>query len=261
MKTGFKKKLLGGERGFTIIELLVATAILVIIAGVLFSIFGKASDAWLSSEATVDRQRSARLTLDMMNRELSEALVTTGSQPNSTIKFFGTNTAVYFVAPVPPGGNYLSDLAEFGYRFVTNSAGNPISNIYRYSTYFNTDPLQSNAWLDIRSDGPPFFNGTSNAFANTFGSTNVLAENILDLEFYYYDTNDFTGTNTWNSSSSGILNQLGRLPSVIEVTALIMDSRKALRVPNVSTYPSAYTNYVLKYARTNSMAIHLFNAP
>src|SRR5437899_1219325 len=62
--------------GFTLIELLASLAILGLIMTMLFTVFEQVNKAWLNGENRVETFTQARALLDLMSRELSEAIAT-----------------------------------------------------------------------------------------------------------------------------------------------------------------------------------------
>jgi prepilin-type N-terminal cleavage/methylation domain-containing protein len=63
-------------RGFTLIELLASMAILGLIVVILFGVFQQTSKAWLGGERHVETFTQARAVLDLMSRDLSQAIAT-----------------------------------------------------------------------------------------------------------------------------------------------------------------------------------------
>ncbi len=227
---------------FTVLEILVATALLTVIVSLLFSIFGKMSDAWIYGEATVDRQRTSRTALELLSRELSQAMITTNTA--NAIKFIGSSNWVYFVAPVAPFPGQASDLAEFGYQYI--SAISAPTNFWRYYVSPSTN---NTAWDPYRTAASikSAMNTSSSPFTSPPASSSTVAENVLDLSFKYYNASGGGPFYTWDSTSGNTL------PSVIEVTMLVMDSRNARRTLSLIN--------MLQNARTNTAVIHLSNAP
>ncbi|HEY0256386.1 MAG TPA: Verru_Chthon cassette protein C [Candidatus Methylacidiphilales bacterium] len=67
----------GKRRGFTLVEMLVATAILVIIVGILFGMTQEMSKVWTSSAGKIEAFRTSRGAFDALTRTLSQATLNT----------------------------------------------------------------------------------------------------------------------------------------------------------------------------------------
>jgi prepilin-type N-terminal cleavage/methylation domain-containing protein len=91
----------GGQSraAFTLTELMVSMAILGLIMVMLFGIFEQVNKAWLNGENRVETFTQARAIMDLMSRELSQAVAT------PKISFFGGPNKVCFVAPVNTAAN------------------------------------------------------------------------------------------------------------------------------------------------------------
>src|ERR1017187_5655727 len=99
------------EGGFTLLELLAAMAILAVMVAMLFAAFSQASRAWLMAENRVETFTQARSALDLLSRELSQAIATTN------ISFLGSTTNVAFIAPISSDPGDLVDLEEVVYQW------------------------------------------------------------------------------------------------------------------------------------------------
>jgi prepilin-type N-terminal cleavage/methylation domain-containing protein len=220
------------ERGFTLIEMIASVAILVGMSYLLFAAFNQTSKAWLQGESRVETFTAARAALDLMSRELAQAMVNTNA-----LQFFGTNYvnpcgpfldangALAFIAPV--GDKYGSrvDLAEIVYRlsqpnalckgdpagFFTNTIP-PYRLIRRFTPYADSQSTITNLYWDYGqgfADYHPgknpwdFYNSSGFSYTNWMetsasNNTQVLADNIVSLNFQFVSTNGLV-YNYWNS--------------------------------------------------------------
>lgn len=82
--------------GFSIVELLVATAILAVILGIIFSITQMISQSWGKSTAKIEAFQAARAAFDSMSRKVSQATLNTYydyyDATGNTRASYGTNT-------------------------------------------------------------------------------------------------------------------------------------------------------------------------
>lgn len=119
------------SRGFTLLELLVALALMAILVSALYGTFFSLTAARDRAEAVSERSRELRTTLDKLRRELAaawykKAATTTDSTVVPKFRFevedrdfFGKPASILtFTTIVPPaaGSQPLSDLMEVEYR-------------------------------------------------------------------------------------------------------------------------------------------------
>lgn len=133
-------------KGFTLVELLVAMAILSALMVMLFTFFDQATKAWQNSEKRVDAFREARVALYYLQRDLRGLVVTTNFSTNNLYLDLGGTTVpssadtnggdiVFFLArqsdQAQPGNR--SDLCAVGYYVAwTTVDGKSSYNLYRY---------------------------------------------------------------------------------------------------------------------------------
>jgi hypothetical protein len=226
-------------------------AILGVMMALLFSVFDQMSKAWLQGENRVETFTTARATLDLMSRELSQAIAT------NTIVFHGETGRVFFVAPVSVNPADQDDLCQIGYEF------DPAF------------PVGSSAWAFqitrhfIEPTSPNVTAGNWNIYGSTWwnslpatlpvGDTPaILATNcIVNLQFQYFDS---TGT-LIPASGGGFTypTTYSKFPSTIIISMDVVDSRTATKlrlVPNVGTAWQNITNSTL---RSFSTTVYLPN--
>ncbi len=117
--------MLRNEKGFTLLELLVALTITVLLGATLFTIFRTSMDAWQRGEATIQRCQPARSALQGMGEEMRSAISLSrqydGTSNNQSFK--GTVNTVDFLTTSnsPPWTQNYSlnetyyDVCEIGY--------------------------------------------------------------------------------------------------------------------------------------------------
>ena len=140
-------------RGFTLLELLIATAILSAIALFLASLLGTVNRAWVAGEQQVSEFQDGRAICELMSRELSQAVISPRLQfiqnPGSLDTLLtGSTTQVansdaIFFQTVSSGSDPLGNVNEVGYYLThrTDSAGNEHFELQRLSVP-PTDPSQ-----------------------------------------------------------------------------------------------------------------------
>ena len=203
--------------------------ILGLIMVMLFSIFEQINKAWLQSENRVETFTQARAILDLMSRELSQAVV------SPKITFYGKDANdVYFIAPVNTTTN-VADLCEVGYVFDPN-----LFTLTRCLT------LSDNTRWDFYASPAAWWR----TFDTTKDAVLATATNILNLSFQYLDING-------NAIPYGA--PANKLPYSIVISLDAVDSRTAARlalVPNVGTAWLPITNSTL---RSFSTTVYLPN--
>jgi type II secretion system protein J len=202
------------RRGFTLIEILVASVIFAILATSLFVVFKAALDSWRRTQAHLEVYQNARAALDMMTRDLSAAYL---NSTNNAITFMGYNNGgtapawgwktnsggdeVYFIAALNPtlnDPNAKFELCKVGYWY--DSSANQLMRYYYTQT-----------------GAAPDYN-----FGSANGASTKVASNIRGLNFQYYDAAG-TITDTWDSTNAGAPAQLNKKPTKVEITLIVQE--------------------------------------
>jgi general secretion pathway protein J len=112
--------------GFTLLELLVAMALLVILTGALYSTYFSLMNGRASAMAGMESRRELRTTLDMLRREITSAYYNKLNQASKKQyfvvedrDFFGKPSSILsFTAIAPPDSSTtpISDLVELKYQ-------------------------------------------------------------------------------------------------------------------------------------------------
>jgi prepilin-type N-terminal cleavage/methylation domain-containing protein len=173
------------KRAFTLVEVLIALAILAMIVVSTFTIFRSASKSWQKGETRSERYQNARNAIYRISTEISQAVINS----NPLCKFTGEKNRVSFIS------------------FVSTESG-----------VFELSELEF--WLDgagrllMRNDDvDPDYD-----FA-TYDHSDVLSENVSELEFSYFD--GAVWTETWNSDQA-----LGvGLPKAVKVKIKVEDKK------------------------------------
>jgi len=166
------------KKGFTLVEILVSTTILVIAMASIYVSFQGGVTAWAKGTARMKVYLNARAALDMMSRELSAAFVySTNNQ-----FFYGQPSSLNFVAVIEPM-NAVTDLYTIDYRYSA-------SEIQR---------------IDEATVG-------SNIILTIGGTFLPLASRVTNLSLHYYDGSIWQPT--WDSTGGS---QLGKLPQAVKI--------------------------------------------
>lgn len=186
-------------KAVTLVELLVAMAILVLLVLILYSVFNISLRGWNKSDNMLQAAEIARIVLERMTREIASAIIKSGSNQfycvgynRSSPSGFRTNSSnlgdeFYFIAALNPGDDNQSDLCEAGYWL--NSRGTIGTEDDSLMRFYVTD--------DRKIDASPDFD-----FDFSSGGSDELSINITELKFLYYDQSG-TEYTTWDSRNSG----------------------------------------------------------
>lgn len=205
-----------GQRGFTLVELLIAFALLSLITLVLFSGLRLASRTWEAVENQAERTGELRLATDFLRRALSRvqpiALQVEGALVGA---FNGDRQRIEFVAPlvdpVALPGLYLLryELIAEGSRqhlLLTRWLVHPeiLSGEGDHPPWepLTEDTGRSSAPLDLEAE----------QVAGAFGRT-LLIEDLEDLEFAYFGIADGTSEPDWHEDWLG----QSTLPGLVSV--------------------------------------------
>jgi prepilin-type N-terminal cleavage/methylation domain-containing protein len=219
------------EPGFTLLELLASMAVLSVMIVMLFAAFSQASRAWLQAENRVETFTQGRVALDLMARELSQAIATTN------ISFLGSATSVAFIAPISTSAGDV-DLEEVVYQWTGGTLVRQVT------------PASAGAALW------DFYTNPKNWPATTAPGVPVpVADNVVSLSLSYVNTNGTTEL-FWNSTAlpglawSGIPSSASavaqgamtnRPPAGVLIAIDTIDSRAAARLQAIIT-PPGFTN-------------------
>ncbi|CAN5593608.1 hypothetical protein BH09VER1_BH09VER1_41340 [soil metagenome] len=252
--------------GFTLIELLVAMAVFAILVVMLMGMVDSASKLWRQSENRMDSYRESRAALNIMNRDLRNALASQNpnyiklnadafqylSDGEKNTNFAG---AIFFLAAEPQNsqssGN-KSDVCLVGYFLAygnTSMIPGPLAtssmNLYRYFLASDAAFAKLN-----NSTNAPFDSGLTTSDPNV----ELLARNIKSFKVTGLDGNSVPYTVTGTAPLPSIVN--------IEMVALNKDAAKILTSKDAWTNtPPALTNVVLQNSQTFSTRTRLQNKP
>jgi uncharacterized protein (TIGR02599 family) len=269
------------QSGFTIVELLVATAVLMLLMALLLSALNSSMTIWTRGASKIQSFQQARAAYEAMTRKISQATLNIywdydtdaatnpiGYRRQSELQFLSGPTAnilpgagnsrthsVFFVAPLgyaTTTTNLQSLLNACGYYldFGPDSPPSPLTASYAKSRFRLMELWQPTENLGIYGANKP-----SGSPANTWYSTNgasMLAENIIALIIRprLPQREDPTGNALvtsgfiYNSFNSNTSNTLHQLPPVVQVTMVAIDERSALRNENGTSMPDyGVTNF------------------
>ena len=198
------------KKGFTLVEILVATTILVIAMASIYMSFRGGVTSWTKGTVRMERYLNARAALDMMSREIGAAII--AAYGIYEIDFVGYNAtatvggetvdddSLNFVAPVR-GDVDEPDLRKVRYQ---------LDGVNRELERATDDSIDD----DITSFPPP----------------TPLTENVKSLNFEYYDSDIPGWRNYWDSRTTSerggipeIPETVNTLPDAVKITIAVQD--------------------------------------
>jgi len=185
---------------FTLVEVLVAMAVLSILLVVLLNVVTSTTTLWRFTENRADAFREARAALTFISRDMTSPipLLCHGEQakslltPETAADWAPNRDAVFFLAALPPSaqksGENASDMCIVGYFVAfdssymsTDGTASPTMNLYRY-LLSSDDTFAALA----ASEGWPFFSendpkGTIKNISPASEHVDLLARNIREF--------------------------------------------------------------------------------
>lgn len=184
---------LSKPRGFTLVEILIALAIMAMIVASTFTIFRSASKSWQKGETRSQRYQNARNAVSRMSAEISQAVINS----NVLCKFTGDKNKISFIS------------------FVSTDSG-----VFELS--------ETEYWLDgakrllMRNDDvePDYDFGT-------YDNSDILSDNVSQLEFSYFD--GLIWTDAWDSGGisedDGLSEAALGLPKAVKIKIHVEDKK------------------------------------
>ncbi|MDD5351755.1 MAG: prepilin-type N-terminal cleavage/methylation domain-containing protein [Candidatus Omnitrophica bacterium] len=166
-------------KGFTLVEILIAVSILLIVTGMVSTIFISTLNYWKRGYALSRRQQSARLVFSRMTENISSLFLSS----SRNIYCFGSKDKFYFMSASVKGTE--GDLAEMGYEF--NQADGKLFFYYQEKSDYDF---------------------------STYDYKDIIAVDILELNFSYLDSSG-NWLDSWDSRVGG--QEQGLSPQAIKV--------------------------------------------
>ena len=201
---------------FTILETLVAVAVLGMLLVLLLNILQSSTDLWRGVENRAETYREARAAMQVISRDLNNLLPST----NTTHFIFSTNQLA-FLALMPRESQLdtsLGDVCTVGYLFaydnkspVAGDDGRQSYNLYRYF-------VESNETFTNLSQGPDLFPD----FDSSTNRSEILARNVVAFNVSYLTVNG-TATTTWTQSVAS------PMPDLVEIRITAVNNERTMR--------------------------------
>jgi len=197
-----------GERGFTLVELLVAIVVLSLISMLIYSAFASMKRSREGIERVDDRYREGRLAMTRMVRELQSAFISLHAPINSSLLVQKTSFVATTGTPADrldfnsfsnrrmDKNSHISDQCELSYFGSQNPELSGVTDLARrISTQLDLEPKKG-------------------------GRVEVLATDIDLLDLQYLDPLTGNWVETWDTTST-VTGQPARLPVQVRILLVL----------------------------------------
>jgi general secretion pathway protein J len=202
---------LDSTRGFTLIEVMVAMAILAMVSVLVWSSFRQTALTKRNVEAQAARYRTVRLALDRMARELAMAFLSQNedtAQPERRTRFVGhRRTGVDDVI-----------FSYFGHQRLYEDSAEADTAVVSFTS--EPDRERRGVTNLMRRETRRLGYGKPEDLS---GQKDILCDEVTSLKIDYYDARDKQWRQEWNTTSAD--GQPDRLPSKIKLTLTVKDER------------------------------------
>jgi len=189
--------------GMTLIEIMIAIAILSMVITLIWSGFSQTSRNKKRVEGQIDQYHAVSMALERMVRELSAAYVSVHLHRSLSLQGMRSS----FVGKDSMSGDRLDFNAFSNQRIRQNTWESDQHEL----SYFLTDNRQGVRVLARRED-----KGVDNE-PRRGGRVETLVEGVEDLQFEYLDPISRTWLKTWDTTQGGV-GQPNRLPAQVKIT-------------------------------------------
>ena len=264
---------LQGLASFTLVELLVAMAVLSLLTLMLMGMLGSVTSVWQMDQGRNERRTVAQSVLERMTRDIGQAALPLSRTNTNSLNFVisppwitkpqANTQSIFFQAPVATDGGTNGNLAVVGY-FVQWVNGTPGTSTLTRVLINPSAPAGSGTDYKV-------YNGTPNAWLSdtllgTYGAATspsyagLLAENVLGLWVQALDPEGNPISQTLPAgevfdsrypytyynfgldiSGNGNLttNVASALPASVRIAIAVTDSRTAKQITTKPTYYAA----------------------
>jgi general secretion pathway protein J len=178
--------------GFTLLEILIAMAILAIVLSIIYSSFTKTLAEMNATESEADIYQMARIALERIGEDLECSLLlkTEGATEeeagaSETIEFIGKNEEI--------DGSDADSLIFLSTKHISLDKEDQYSGLTRIAFYVKQNEEEEGLIL-YRSDTPEFEDAPEEKTGGV-----ILCDNLFSVNFTYYDT-EGDEYDQWNSS-------------------------------------------------------------
>ena len=195
--------------GMTLIEVMASVTILALIAAVILGGFSQTMHNKRRVEEMADRSHVIRVAMERMVSEISQAYVSIQINPNPALQTMNT----CFIGGRSGRGHRL-DFTSFSHRRLYRDAHESDQNEISYFIADHPEDRDSRVLArreQNRIDEDP----------QSGGVTQILVEDVLDLEMEYFDHTTGTWVDSWDTRE--LIQQPNRLPTQVKIFLTVED--------------------------------------
>jgi general secretion pathway protein J len=206
------RPMLNSERGFTLMEMLIALTIVAVMAVALWAVFRISVDSWAKGTQFIDNNQRQRSTLDLVKKQVASifgVLAPIDLQTGGAIYpvFGGTASSMQFVSLTSLRFQENPGLTLVSYD-VTRDPQGGLSLIEREERYLGLDPSRESI------------------FDRKETQVTALFDNLSEFLFEYYDPGTLDRPSQWVKAWDS--KEAGRLPVAVSMTMITRDSKGGL---------------------------------
>lgn len=225
------------RRGFTLLEIMLAVAVLALVGTMIYSGFSQTALNKARIEEDVEHSRIIHMALERMARELTMAFVSTHVNPSLDLRVVDTA----FIGK-DNGKDDRIDFTSFSHRRLYRNARESDQNEI---SYFVTEHPDEPGVLVLarreqnRIDEDP----------RRGGKSQILVENVVEFNVEYFDPLLTDWVQTWNTED--MLAQPNRLPTQVRIRLAVKDPRRRGEIQAFGTRITIPLTYALNHANYN----------
>lgn len=225
------------KRGFTLLEIILAIAILGLIGTMIYGGFAQTSLNKARIEEDVDHYRVIHMALERIARELSMAFISTHVNPSLDLRVM--NTA--FIGK-DNGDEDRIDFTSFSHRRLYRNAKESDQNEISY--FVTEDPEDPSVKVLARRE-----QNRIDEDPRTGGKSQILVRNVEGFQLEYFDPLLSDWVQTWDTIDA--LAQPNRLPSHVRIRIDVEDPRRPRQTQTFGTQVAIPINFALNHANYN----------
>lgn len=202
------------QRGLTMLEVLIASAILAMVATMIWAAFDQTAKMRAKLSTRQEHDHLARVAMARITRDLRAAFLTLHVNQNQSL----TTTITQFVGKSGLGGSQL-DFTTFTHRRLRRGTheGDACEVGYRLAEHRGDDGVRG---MDlVRRESPRIDNDPLRG-----GTLDVIVPGVKSFAVSYYDDSTERWSETWDTSQA--TGQPGRLPPRVRVTLVIEEGER-----------------------------------